>query len=129
MDKDAAEAVKWFRKAADQGNALAQFNLGFCYSKGDGVTKDSVQTVEWYRKAAEQGDTKSQNNLGFCCERGDGVAKDEVEAYKWYLLAAAHSEAKAKDNAARLELLLTPEQTAEGKRRVEQFKPQKRTQP
>jgi TPR repeat protein/serine/threonine protein kinase len=129
VDKDAAEAVKLFRMAADQGNAEAQLNLGICCSKGDGVTKAPAEAAGWYRKAAEQGNTKAQINLGFCCERGDGVAKDEVEAYKWYLLAAAHSEAKAKDNAARLELLLTPEQTAEGKRRAEQFKPQKRAQP
>lgn len=44
-------------------------------------------------------------------------------------MAAAHGEAKAKDNAARLELLLAPDQIADGKRRAENFKPQKRTQP
>ena len=129
VDKDAAKAVKLFRKAADQGYALAQLNLGNCYFKGDGVTKDLAEAAGWYRKAAEQGNTNAQNNLAFCYERGDGVAKDEVEAYKWYLLHAAHGEAKAKDNAARLELLLTPDQIADGKRRADNFKPQARSQP
>ncbi len=129
VDKDAAEAVKLFRKAADRGYALAQLNLGNCYFKGDGVTKDPAEAAGWYRKAAEQGNTNAQNNLAACYERGDGVAKDEVEAYKWYLLAAAHTKAKVKDNAARLELLLTPDQITDGKRRADNFKPQARTQP
>jgi TPR repeat protein len=129
VDKDAAEAVKLFRKAADRGYALAQLTLGNCYFKGDGVTKDPAEAAGWYRKAAEQGNTNAQNNLAACYERGDGVAKDEVEAYKWYLLAAAHTKAKVKDNAARLELLLTPDQIADGKRRADNFKPQARTQP
>jgi len=53
--KDAAEAVKWYRKAAEQGHALAQTNLGFMYEKGDGVPKDAAEAVKWYRKATEQG--------------------------------------------------------------------------
>ncbi len=50
-----SEAVKWFRKAAEQGNAPAQYNLGLCYAKGKGVRKSSKEAEKWFRKAAEQG--------------------------------------------------------------------------
>ena len=52
--KDHAEAAKWYRKAAEQNFAAAQYNLGICYAKGEGVAKDQVEAVKWYRKAAEQ---------------------------------------------------------------------------
>ena len=42
-------------QAAEQGNAQAQFNLGWMYANGEGVRQDPVQAVQWYRKAAEQG--------------------------------------------------------------------------
>ncbi|WP_052046260.1 tetratricopeptide repeat protein [Candidatus Paracaedibacter symbiosus] len=53
MTKDDTEAVKWYRKAADQGHAEAQFSLGYCYNNGEGVTKDYTEAVKWYCKAAE----------------------------------------------------------------------------
>ena len=68
--KDEAEAVTWFRKAAEQNYARAQLNLGLCYDKGDGVAKDELETVKWYRKAAEQNDAMAQNNLGVCYAEG-----------------------------------------------------------
>ena len=42
MPKDLAEAVKWYRKAADQGNPNGQLNLGVAYSNGDAVSEDSA---------------------------------------------------------------------------------------
>ena len=53
--KDEAEAVKWYRKAAEQGNAYGQNNLGKMYANGLGVAKDEAEAVKWFRKAAEQG--------------------------------------------------------------------------
>ena len=52
---DYAEAVKCYRKAAEQGDAAAQYNLGVIYYNGEGVTQDYAEAVKWYRKAAEQG--------------------------------------------------------------------------
>ena len=40
---DYAEAVKWFRKAAGQGDSMAQYNLGYMYSLGNGVPKDDAE--------------------------------------------------------------------------------------
>ena len=50
-----AEAVKWYRKAADQGHAQAQSNLGVMYVKGEGVPENDAEAFKWYRKAADQG--------------------------------------------------------------------------
>src|ERR1035438_399048 len=86
--KDEAEAVKWYRKAAEQNHAQAQANLGICYAKGRGVAKGEAEAVKWYRKAADQNYAFAQNSLGGCYAKGEGVAKDYVEAYKWSLLAA-----------------------------------------
>ena len=55
--------MKWFRKAANLGNADAQNNLGHCYFYGLGVTEDIPQAIEWYRKAANKGNADAQYSL------------------------------------------------------------------
>jgi TPR repeat protein len=55
VTQDYVTAVKWYRKAADQGNASAQFNLGNMYRKGRGVTQDYVQAHMWYNLAVAGG--------------------------------------------------------------------------
>lgn len=52
---DYAEAVKWYRKSAEQGSVFGQSNLAFMYLSGRGVPEDAAVAVSWYRKAAEQG--------------------------------------------------------------------------
>jgi TPR repeat protein len=54
VGKDQQEAVKWYKKAAEQGDAGAQYNLAWCYRDGAGVKKDEKEAVKWYTKAAEQ---------------------------------------------------------------------------
>ena len=93
--KDDAEAVKWWRKAAEQNLAAAQCAVGECYASGAGVAKDDIEAVKWYRKAAEQNDTKAQYNMGVCYAEGLGVAKDGTEAVKWYRKAADQNLAAA----------------------------------
>src|ERR1039457_360923 len=83
VSQDAAEALKWYRKAAEQGNVRAQYHLGYCYFKGQGVTQDYVEAFRWYREAAEQGDADAQSDLGLCYDRGRGVESSETEAVKW----------------------------------------------
>jgi len=46
------EAVKWYRKAADNGSASGMYNLALMYKGGEGVTQDKVQYEAWLRKAA-----------------------------------------------------------------------------
>ena len=63
VTKDYEEAVKWYRKAAEQGNAIAQYNLGQNYRLGRGVSVDLTQAKYWYEKAAEQGDEDAKERL------------------------------------------------------------------
>jgi len=123
--KDEAEAVKWFRKAAEQNVADAQFSLGVCYANGRGVAEDDAEAVKWFRKAAEQNYARAQYNLGVCYDSGEGVAKDEVEAYKWWLLAAGQGNDDAKYNVTIVENKMAREQIAEGQRLAREFKPRK----
>lgn len=58
--QDFATAAKWFRAAADQGHAAAQYNLGFLYYEGKGVKKDDLQAYTWIDRAANQGHKKAQ---------------------------------------------------------------------
>jgi TPR repeat protein len=62
--KDYATALKELRPFAEQGNAVAQYNLGAMYDTGKGIVRDNQQAEEWYRKAAEQGNADAQYNLG-----------------------------------------------------------------
>jgi TPR repeat protein len=93
-----SEQIVGYRKAAQLGDAAAQFNLGWCYSTGRGVTKDDAEAVKWYRKAAEQGNRDAQCNLGWMYEKGRGVPECESEALKWYHKAAEQNEPYAQNN-------------------------------
>lgn len=88
IEKNLEEAVKWYRKAAEQGYAPAQDSLGDCHHFGHGVDVDYVEAVKWYRKAAEQGYRFAQFSLGMCYHFGHGVDEDDIEAVKWYRKAA-----------------------------------------
>ena len=73
--KDDAEAEKWYRKAAEQGIAEAQNNLGLMCVLGRGVPQDDAEAVKLFRKAAKQGYAPAQNNLGEMRRQGRGVTK------------------------------------------------------
>lgn len=92
---DLSAAAKAFRNLADQGDAKAQFWLGYLYDMGEGVAEDKAEAVRWYRKAAEQGYAQAQCDLGVMYEFGEGVAEDKVEAVRWYRKAADQGYAKA----------------------------------
>jgi TPR repeat protein len=50
---DYQQALKWFRKAAEQGNGEAEFNIGYMYQEGLGVPASVDQAAEWYTKAVQ----------------------------------------------------------------------------
>jgi TPR repeat protein len=89
------EAVKWFRKAAEQGHADAQYKLGVCYNTNLGVTRDFSKAAKWYHKAAEQGHADAQYLLSVCYELGNGVTEDLAEGVKWCRKAAEQGHADA----------------------------------
>ena len=61
------------RALAEQGNAVAQYNLGFRYANGDGVPQDNAEAERWYRLAAYQGHADAQYSLGLMYQLGYGV--------------------------------------------------------
>ncbi|MEI6640341.1 MAG: tetratricopeptide repeat protein, partial [Chlorobium sp.] len=79
-----AEAVKWYRLAAVQGDATAQLNLGVAYADGKGVRQDYTNAVKYFRLAAVQGDAKAQFNLGVIYANGQGVKKNKTIAKEWF---------------------------------------------
>jgi TPR repeat protein len=95
--QSAANIAKW-RKAAEQGVAYAQYNLGVMYTSGQGVPKDAKLAVQSFRRAAEQGFADAQNNLGVMYASGQGVPKDDKIAVQWYRRAAEQGDAKAQSN-------------------------------
>jgi hypothetical protein len=100
VEKDAVQAVHWCRKAAEQGFAQAQYNLGCMYDErgdeyGEGVEKDAVQAAHWWQKAAVQEYAAAQYNLGLMYRVGKGVKKDAVQAAHWWQKAAVQGHAAA----------------------------------
>lgn len=73
---------------AEQGDAVAQFELGAAYAKGDGVLRNEAEAVKWFSKAARQGYAEAQFWLGGAYDKGVGVLMDKVEALKWYRQSA-----------------------------------------
>lgn len=97
-DGNHERAASFFQKAAEKGHALAQFNLGICYSNGEGVEKDFSKAFLWYKKAAEQGVREAQFNTGLYYYQGKGVEKDLEKAVSWYRKAAEKGVGSAQLN-------------------------------
>jgi len=84
--------LTWFRKAADQGDAAAQLQIGLLYERGHGVPQDYAQALTWYRKASDQGYATAQAEIGYLYENGLGVSKDTKMARSWKEKAAANGD-------------------------------------
>jgi len=94
---DYATALRLLRPLADQGNACAQFNLGFMYANGQGVPQDYTEAATWYRRSADKFNADAQYNLGFLYDKGLGVPQDYAEAVKWYRRVADRGHADAQN--------------------------------
>ncbi len=88
-DKDFKAAVKWYRKAADQGYSYAQVELGECYKNGEGVSQDFTEAFKWFSLAAEQDNYNALLRLGDCYLNGEGVSQDYEMAVNCFRKAAA----------------------------------------
>lgn len=89
VEQDDKNAIYWYTKSAEQGNAEAQIKLGFTYETGEGgLAQDYKQAIQWYTKAAESGHAYAQFVLAEKYRKGDIVAKDDKKALQWYTKAA-----------------------------------------
>ena len=73
---------------AEEGNANAQFTLGYMYYHGKEVAQDYAAAAKWYRQAAMQSNVYAQLELGTMYYVGQGVAQNYAEAAKWFHQAA-----------------------------------------
>ncbi len=92
---DQAEAVKWYRKVAEQNDRRGQSMLGVMYTNARGVPQDYTEAMKWFRKAAAQNSAHAQYNLGFMYANGKGVTQDDTESANWYRKAAEQNDANS----------------------------------
>lgn len=75
VDKDLAEAVKWYTQAAQQGHPGAQNNLAYCYYNGLGTEIDKQQAADWFRRAANQNVVSAQSAWESAISTAKALAK------------------------------------------------------
>ena len=98
MPQDHAEAIRWYRKAAEQGHADAQYNLGIMYYEGKGVPQTTRKPSAGIARPPSRGTPTRQYNLGIMYYEGKGVPQDHAEAIRWYRKAAEQGHASAQTN-------------------------------
>ena len=105
------ESAQWFHKAAEQGNAEAEYNLAQYYQIGVGYPQDLPEAALWYARSAKQGYGLAQLALGRMNYTGQGVKADKVEAYKWFKLAQLQGVADAQKELTNCAATMSAEQT------------------
>jgi TPR repeat protein len=122
---DYVTAAKEWRPLAEEGDPLAQFNLGLLYIDGHGVPQSYAEAANWFRRAAEQDYVQAQHNLGAMYGSGQGVKRDYVQAYKWLNICAAKGNTGCVTQRDLLAKKLKAGQLAEAQRLATEFQPQK----
>ncbi len=148
-DGNYPRAAKWYRRAAEQGHADAQFALGSLYEVGAGVPQDYAAMVEWMHRAAAQGHPRAQFALGLIYsraiywgpneaalarspwrrflarfgQRGPPTPLDRTQAYMWFTLAAEQGHPQARQHLILLGGNLPPAQIAAARRRAADWRP------
>lgn len=97
IEPDYAEAMKWYRRAAELGEISAYYNIGCLYENGKGVEKNLSTAVEYYSLGAELDMPLCQNALGRCCA-SDTERDRSSEAFEWFRKAADRGNDDAKYN-------------------------------
>jgi len=101
VQPDRAVSLKWFRQAADRGDAYAAAEIGFAYWNGTPpYPLDNVEAVKWLRiAAASPTETQAQLDLGFAYRDGRRVERDAYKARYWFGQAALHGDPTAAELA------------------------------
>ncbi len=84
VHENKAEAVRWYRKAAERGHIEAVASLGLCYAHGVGVPEDKTEAMSWFRKGADLGADRMMVLYIECFDVLNKVPKDRNDAVKWY---------------------------------------------
>ena len=95
-------AFNGFFDAAEKGDAIAQFKVGYMYYYGQGPAENYESAFEWFMKSALQGFAPAEHKIGFMYEDGEGTERNFEEAVKWYQKAAEHGDEAAKEHLEEL---------------------------
>ena len=82
MIHDDHQAVYWYRKAAEQGFAVAQTNLGIMYVLGQGVEANEIEAMKWFSNAATGGANRALVNQAILYMQGAQIPRDYAAAQK-----------------------------------------------
>lgn len=118
---DYETAFKDFKYLAERGVVLAQTNLGYMYSLGEGVEQDLEKSAWWFRQAAESGSTAAQLTMGALAFHGEGVERSSIEAYAWFSIAAAGGQDSADQYVVLLTTQMSSEQLNEARKLSEEY--------
>ena len=93
--------MKWYRKAADQGDSTAQYNLGFMYASGHGMPQDYVTAHMWFDLSAARGDDDAAKNRDVIAQRMTSaqIAEAQKLAREWKLTFQSRYEADMSDES------------------------------
>jgi V8-like Glu-specific endopeptidase len=121
VQRNPAEAISWYRKAADQGLQVAQHFMGMAYVNGEGVRANDAEAARWFARAAAQGFAEAEFMLGLMTLDGRGVAKDPVQGYAFIVMAGQGGVR----SAARVgqKLALTEAQRGQAKEIIDHWQP------
>ena len=78
--KDIDKAMQWYRKSADLGSALGEYQVATMYYAGEGVPQDYAKAAEWFQKAADQSELGAGESIGLMYANGYGLPKDDAKA-------------------------------------------------
>ncbi len=109
------------QRLAEQGDPVAQFEMGARYATGEDVAQDYSQALAWFAKAAEQGNVPAQATLGAYYWAGRGTSQDLSKAYYWAILAEAGGDESSKYRVALLASRLSRAQILAEQTRAEDW--------
>jgi len=98
--KNVQEALRIFKEVSSSDCTLAQFMVGQCYDRGEGLDEDKAEAIKWYEIAAKRGEARGQCAVGVLYNDGEGVCENKAEAVKWYKMAADQGDADGRFNLA-----------------------------
>lgn len=96
LDAQGRRTIAWYKRNAEHGSAMAQFQLGRHYELGQDVPVDMKEAVRWFDTAAQQGYPDAQYYLGMLTLYGIGVEKNEVLGQSLVKAAAGQGHADAR---------------------------------
>jgi TPR repeat protein len=100
--EDYAEAARWYKSAAERGDAVAQNNLGALHHDGKGVPRSDADALRLYSDAARTGYAIAQYNYALMLGRGRGTVVDVSGMLEWLRKSSAQNYPRAQAQLARL---------------------------